>query len=235
MEGNCFWCRKWKGVSQRLSLGLFIFRFLSIFNPCFVCLYDVYTSVWQCVLLWFFLSLPDIPAINIPVLARYSPPTLIDAPTHTLTHTQSLTLTLSSPYMSLILYGSSHVLHTLSTPSLSISLGRKVLFVLCLDLLINRALTAEPRRRYVHKHTHTTDRTGTEECTWLHGPGRHSESTAAHGGNELDGDCGGEGVSVIDGIGMMMRRERENTATVFLCFGLPISVSFILGAERGLP
>ena len=198
-----------------------------------MCLYDVYTSVLQCVLFWFFFPL----SLQIYRLLTYQfspvipPPTLIDALTHTLTHTQSLTLTLSSPYMSLILYGISHVLHTLSTPSLSMSLGRKVLFVLCLVLLINRALTAEPRRRYVH----TTDRTGTEECTWLHGPGRHTESTAPHGGNELDGDCGGEGVSVIDGIGMMMRRERENTATAFLCFGLPISVSFILGAERGLP
>ena len=121
-----------------------------------MCLYDVYTSVLQCVLFWFFfpLSLLIYRLLTYQFSPVIPPPTLIDALTHTLTHTQSLTLTLSSPYMSLILYGISHVLHTLSTPSLSMSLGRKVLFVLCLVLLINRALTAEPRRRYVH----TTDR-----------------------------------------------------------------------------
>jgi hypothetical protein len=58
--------------------------------------------------------------------------------------------------------------------------------------------------------------------------------THGKGWNELDGDCGDEGVSVIDILEMMMRRERENTATAFLCLGLPISVSFILSASCGL-
>jgi len=136
-----------------LSLGLFIFRFLSIFNPCFVCLYDVYTSVRQCVFLWFFLSLLIYRLLTYqfsPVIPH--PLSLTHPRTRSLIHTHSLTL--SSPYMSLILYGISHVLHTLSTPSLSMSLGRKVLFVLCLGLLINRALTADAT--YTHKRP--TDR-----------------------------------------------------------------------------
>ena len=185
--------RRWKGIafgveekvercwSQRRSLGLFIFRFLSIFNLCFVCLYDVYTLSSAVRIPLIFPLTPDIPAINIPVLARYSPPTLIDAPTHTLTHTHTLS---SDAFFSV--YVAYLVWHrpcaTYAIYAFAFSVPRQKSFVCALlGLLINRALTAEPKATL---YVYTTDRTGTEECTWVHGPGRHTESSAPHGGNE---------------------------------------------------
>jgi len=50
--------KKWKGVSQRLFLGLLFFIFFRFFNLCFVCLYDVHLSPDVRILLFFFLA-PD--------------------------------------------------------------------------------------------------------------------------------------------------------------------------------